>query len=388
MGLSNDQLWTINDIVTATTVFSFFGSLFIITTLVFFTHADKIAKILEKCGLKVEWRQNEKVNLTKLAFRLVFNVAISDLCYEISFWFTNPDTHSESTACEFSGWLQQFGTLSSIMWVTCITYVIHTVVTNPASYDTITSDMWKFHLVIWGTSFFTSFFPMFTDSYGQAGGWCWIDSSSIGIFWRFLIFYCPVWGIIGYILYIFYESYRSLGIKNRILKQMRLYPAILIVTWTFGTINRIVQAAGKDVYGLVCVHAFLMSLYGFFNGLAYLYTPSVRESMFARCGYSPEMNNSMVPADTSGPKSGVQMGSSTFEQDDSSDDIGPANTSSFLDTNVDIGVSDVQPSDSFNVVYAKTGSSDEFKGNNPSTNDATAIEVQATYELNGGDESP
>ena len=36
------------------------------------------------------------------------------------------------------------------------------------------------------------------------------------------------------------------------LKQMRLYPAILILTWTFGTINRIVQAAGKDVFGLVC----------------------------------------------------------------------------------------------------------------------------------------
>jgi len=399
MGLDNDQLWAINDLVTATTIFSFFGSLFIITSLVYFTHAHRIAEVLKKCGIDVDWKPNERVNLEKLAFRLVFNVAISDMCYEISFWFTTPNTHGESTKCEFSGWLQQFGTLSSVMWVTCITYVIHNVVSQPDRYQSIADDMWKFHAIIWGTSFTTSFFPMFSSSYGQAGGWCWIDSSDWGIFWRFLVFYCPVWGIIGYILYIFYQSYKSLGLENRILKQMRLYPAILIVTWTFGTINRIVQAAGKDVFGLACIHAFLMSLYGFFNALAYLYTPVVRETVLP-CWYGAEMNNAMVPIDKSGgPKadepaydlepiisnpnqpSGVQMSSGTFEE--SSDSMGAANTSSFMDTNVDIGVSDVHPSESFNVVYAKSGSSEEFKGNN-SAADGTAIEVQATYELEKG----
>jgi len=381
MGLSEDQLFTINDLVTATTVFSFFGSLTIILSLLYFTYAQQFGEVLKKCGINVDWVPNDRVNLTKekIAFRLVFNVGVSDLIYETSFWFTNPATHSESAACEFSGWLQQFGTLSSIMWVTCITYVINTIVTNPERYKSITSDMWKFHATIWPTSFITSFFPMFSSSYGQAGGWCWIDSTSWGIFWRFALFYAPVWAIIIYISYIFYQSYRSLGGSNRILKQMRLYPAILIGTWTFGTINRIVQAAGKDVFGLVLIHAFLMSLYGFFNCLAYLYTPSVRESVLALCGYSADLNTNMVVTDQSA-KADVEL--SNVDEDQSSSDLGPATASSF-DANVDIGVSDIQPSESFNVVYAKTGSSEEFK---PNTQDGAAIEVQATYAM--GDQVP
>jgi len=385
MGLSHDQEWTINTLVTATTVFSFLGSLFIISSLLFWTH-----------GHRLGFPRNEKVNLSKekIAFRLVFNVGVSDLFYEVSFWFTDPNTPSESHSCRFSGWLQQFGTLSSIMWVTCITYVIHTVVTNPARFESITSDMWKFHAVIWSTSFFTSFLPMTTSSYGQAGGWCWVDSEPAGIFWRFIIFYIPVWAIIGYICYIFYQSYKSLGLENRILKQMRLYPAILIVTWSFGTLNRIIQAAGEDVYGLVCLHAFLMSLYGFFNCCAYIYTPAVRESLLTACGFSAELNNTMVPMQDTvsreaepaydlapvvpGKKElgGPKM-SGSLDQDEDSSDIGPVNTSSFMDANVDIGVSE-----SMNVIYAKA-SSDDFKSK-AAASDGRAIEVQATYELDTG----
>ena len=68
----------------------------------YFTHAHRIAELLKKCGIEVDWKPNERVNLEKLAFRLVFNVAVSDMCYEISFWFTNPNTHGDSSKCEFS----------------------------------------------------------------------------------------------------------------------------------------------------------------------------------------------------------------------------------------------------------------------------------------------
>merc|ERR1712157_107693 len=61
---------------------------------------------------------------------------------------------------------------------------------------------------------------------------------------------------------------------------MRLYPAILVLSWFFGLINRLVEAGGSHSFELACIHAFFMGFYGFMNCLAYIYTPQVRQTVF------------------------------------------------------------------------------------------------------------
>ena len=38
--------------------------------------------------------------------------------------------------------------------------------------------------------------PGISDAYGPAGGWCWISSSHA--FWRFIIFFGPLWAAMVY----------------------------------------------------------------------------------------------------------------------------------------------------------------------------------------------
>ena len=52
-----------------------------------------------------------------------------------------------------------------------------------------------FHYFLWTFCLLTAFLPMITHSYGWAGFYCWIDSSSTGSLWRMITLY---WPMIGY----------------------------------------------------------------------------------------------------------------------------------------------------------------------------------------------
>eukprot|EP00494_Astrolonche_serrata_P031915 UN32184 len=121
-----------------------------------------------------------------------------------------------------------------------------------------------YHGFIWTFSLITSLLPLTTESYGQSGGWCWVkDGEEVDIMWRFVIFYIPLWVAIMYIGYMYYCTYKEIGLETPIMRQVGLYPAILVFSWFFATINRIQQVADDANYGLTMTHAFLWVYTGF-----------------------------------------------------------------------------------------------------------------------------
>ncbi|CAB1116023.1 unnamed protein product [Ectocarpus sp. CCAP 1310/34] len=64
-------------------------------------------------------------------------------------------------------------------------------------------------------------------------------------------------------------------------KRLVWYPAVLIASWTFATINRIQNAIDPDhpISGLFLLHTSLVAFQGFFNALVYGSTDAVKASV-------------------------------------------------------------------------------------------------------------
>ena len=77
--------------------------------------------------------------------------------------------------------------------------------------------------------------------------------------------------------------------RSKALSRMVLFPVILIISWTFGTIRRIIELfGGVPSVGLVCIHIGMATLIGFFDALVYGLTKDVREKdkefLMGKCG--------------------------------------------------------------------------------------------------------
>lgn len=305
---------------------------------------------------------------------MVLNVAISDLFYEISYWFTNPDTTGDT--CRFSGWLQQFGTMSSILWITFMTYVIHQVVANPSKVD-FENRMVMYQAGIWGFSFVTAFLPLTTNSYGQASGWCWIQADKdADIVWRFFIFYGPLIVILGYISYMYYQTSISIGDDKTIVRRMGLYPAILVMAWFFGLINRLVEAGGSHSFGLTCIHAFFMGMYGFWNCCAYVYTSQVRQTVFGLQGPTDTLPTKQIEMDSKRSNTDIEYSVS----DDAYLSGSNPHISAQSNMTMTYTADEHERMSAMDVVYAKE-SSDIDISRQPHNYQGDAIEVQPDYTM-------
>lgn len=111
-----------------------------------------------------------------------------------------------------------------------------------------------------------------------------------GTAWRFFIFYIPLWIVVAFNLYVYWLIYNGLApllqgpsdasTKGmlRVVDRLKYYPMILIVCWTFATINRIYDSIHprNPSLGLIMMQTIFQTLQGFFNAMVYGLTPSVR----------------------------------------------------------------------------------------------------------------
>jgi hypothetical protein len=69
------------------------------------------------------------------------------------------------------------------------------------------------------------------------------------------------------------------------MRRLRLYPIILVLCWTFGSINRIQNAVqpGKPIYWIYIVHTITKSFYGIVHD--YLFLPAAHLTLTIFCGY-------------------------------------------------------------------------------------------------------
>lgn len=138
--------------------------------------------------------------------------------------------------------------------------------------------------------------PIVTNQFGKAGAWCWIKETEESRVWasilRMIEFYIPLWIAIIFNTVILYKASRKLKkivsttVEKRFAMRLRLYPMILIICWTFGTINRFYNMAGKDSAVLNILHIAFGGLQGFFNALVYGMTNTIRMMYYKKCANS------------------------------------------------------------------------------------------------------
>jgi len=100
-------------------------------------------------------------------------------------------------------------------------------------------------------------------------------------------FFIPLWisFVINIVLtFLTFKKLKTLGLDKRdytIFKRLMLFPLILLVTGFFATINVVyVYLTFKFVAWLQILSVILLSLYGFFNSLAYGFNPIIRDHIY------------------------------------------------------------------------------------------------------------
>jgi hypothetical protein len=210
-----------------------------------------------------------------LAFRLVLMLAVMDLGSCIAGFIGNPPTGS--AACTAQGMMMQYFETSGFLWTSVIAFVLDRIVRRDLFWLEIKGQLILFGFAL-GVPVLFALLPFSwtiegSEAYANAGAWCFISTNNertpkmhggfnVGTMWRFLLFYCPLWLCMLYNLAAYGRIIRilraSLGSqrsteneqevkkkevkKDQLINRLRLYPIILVVCWTFGSINRIQNA--------------------------------------------------------------------------------------------------------------------------------------------------
>ena len=225
-------------------------------------------------------------SIRSFSFKLVFFMSISDLVHSVSLMLP-----PEGLSCKFQGFLLQFSTVSSILWSFNIAYSLYITAINqernPSKHQT------KFLLLAYLFPFLLAFIPLFTDSYNNAIGWCWIKKDFItDLAERILCLYLIVWAVIVFNLTVYYKIIARIrkefqnvienqAENNAVIKRLSLYPLILIACYLPITLKRTMEIGGQRIlpFWFLCLSAFGVSVLGFANAMVYGLSRPVREEI-------------------------------------------------------------------------------------------------------------
>jgi hypothetical protein len=167
------------------------------------------------------------------------------------------------------------------------------------------------HSFVWFVSLACAVLPLTTNSYGQAGMWCWIkdsdDIQNVSTLWRFVTFYFVVW--FGFIIssVVYYYVFKALRlvirmsqstidgdfnveVLLRLMRTLKFYPIIFLTSWVPLTTYRVVETIYPSVqndknitFTFVILNG--SSLQGILTAIAFVTTPSVRRHWYGYlCG--------------------------------------------------------------------------------------------------------
>jgi hypothetical protein len=247
--------------------------------------------------------------------RLLLGMSIMNFWGSLAFflgqWTFYSISSGERTSpfCNWQGWLLQIN--SAVFWyngVLATNFVLR--IRLGWSEDKVRRWEPLMHAVAWLYPALTSFIALGMNMYGRAGPWCWIFISFDWARWAF--FFAELWVIMIYTACCMFlivltvkrsddqtahirdghsssstkktQRPKRLGQKTRqVAIQAMLYVATFLLTWVFGTANRIQNAivantaSPCNVFALVWLHSLFVPAQGFFNFVVYLY-PRMRES--------------------------------------------------------------------------------------------------------------
>ena len=151
---------------------------------------------------------------------------------------------------------------------------------------------------------FISLMPLATDSYSMSStGFCWISEESdrdLSLTWQMVQFYLPLWFSFIFSCVCYWKVYNT--VRNlldtlasndpnervqriKTIRKLRFFPLVLIIAWTFGTINRIYLFFKHDdpSFTLAILQNLFGNVIGLMNCLVYGMNQQVVDALKAWC---------------------------------------------------------------------------------------------------------
>lgn len=243
------------------------------------------------------------LDLQKTTFhRIIFYISICDLFSVIGFILGFPK--EDSILCWLQALLTNIFPVSSVFWITIISYMLYINVFRRENSNELLS--WKVYLVCWIFPILISFLPLTTNKFGplnKRSGMCFIDTRKNSpdwtvSFWVVFSFYFWIWAAIGiyFLLFILLsikvnEIYRlyqeetnpmsnngGVDLRTQVkttLNKFIWYPINVIICWTLPTVYDIMSTKHEHYRGhnvLDQATDLLPTLLGFLNVVAFIST--------------------------------------------------------------------------------------------------------------------
>eukprot|EP00484_Ammonia_sp_Unknown_P012271 CAMPEP_0197078580 /NCGR_PEP_ID=MMETSP1384-20130603/213192_1 /TAXON_ID=29189 /ORGANISM="Ammonia sp." /LENGTH=320 /DNA_ID=CAMNT_0042517447 /DNA_START=30 /DNA_END=992 /DNA_ORIENTATION=+ len=199
--------------------------------------------------------------LRKLAYSFVFYIAVANIMREFArMWGGGLDTNT--FGCSLQGFLITYGGLSSFWWIANIAAIMWSMmfVSNFWNVDSQQIERRKLIFIVVNFSFPLLFavIPLFTNAYGNVGGWCWIQSRNTGdIALRFVSYYGHLILILLFCIFVYVRIWWYLrnaldankeeeNATTKMYARIKWYPLCLILGFGFAAFRRILQTITGD----------------------------------------------------------------------------------------------------------------------------------------------
>jgi hypothetical protein len=185
--------------------------------------------------------------------------------------------------CKFQAFMIQWGALCNVMWISAMSYHLYHWIALKKNEEKINKKMRQTAALSICGSLLVSILLLSSGVYGEATVWCWIKEEYQWV--RFVFFYgllVAAWVFVIHILtkvgsavsggprLSFRKSARLSLAGTGIQHKIRQYIFVFVFTWSFGLLNRVVEAAvGHPVFATAVLHALFVPLQGFLNSLVY-----------------------------------------------------------------------------------------------------------------------
>lgn len=251
-------------------------------------------------------------HLRKFFSRLVVYLTVSDFWLCMCNLIGHVDNPS-STKCLVQAVVVTYFGLSSIIWTVIIAYALHqTICRQNVNLEARCEGY--FHMIGWGVPFIALVFVAVFSSFGEAGFWCWVPNTPVGVLMRLAVFYFPLWFGVAYNFWVYrkvrrllkrmlerykadggdceiqqetmnaFEYEQSLARRYQSVQMLLSLPLVLAFCWFFSSIRRIIEifmpGFSFSVLDYLCVST--ASLQGALNAIIYGMNPAVREAMSAK----------------------------------------------------------------------------------------------------------
>ena len=217
-----------------------------------------------------------------LSMRLLAWLSVADIISNVV-TFVGLGVRSPHPACETLGFLVTAADLAPIMFTACMSgSLCHTIFLGYKSPNKGDASTVPYAFFSFGVPLLFATVGAAEGAYGDSGfGFCWVEDQTERLFF----FYIPLWLVIvfntvGYasIAWAYQQAVMKQcgggqGSGTSKVHRLKYYPAVLVLTWGFGTVNRVSQQTGVNSVALMTLqHAFSRSQ-GVFNCLLYVTDP-------------------------------------------------------------------------------------------------------------------